>query len=705
MRMITDDAVIERSGVSNETEFGIQFNAKMARILSKQIYSNVIQAPIREIICNAWDSHRAAGKLSTPIRVHLPNQMEPWFEVQDEGLGMDVVMMQVQYTTYGASTKSDSNDDIGGLGLGCKAPFAYTDAFTVTSVHDHVRRSYSLFKNERGIPALALMGEEACDAPNGVTVRVPVKKVDFDRFRTETQQVLRWFDTPFDVTGNSDYKPWLPSKLDVVKGDRWYLMESTYYNRMPSVAVMANVAYPIQAERLDRRFRELLGRNMCVVVEFDNGELEFAPSREELNYDDITIRVLEARLDQVLREARARVDKEFTNCTTLWEARARMRRLAYGGALSTMISILSQSGFVPQFKGEVVTGDTIYLNNAPGFSKELMLPSFALVSETLRAKPVIYVDPNVKAVFVRGDVSDASARCRKAYYHKGAPAYLITGSNQQVDLVLRHLGNPPMILASTLDKADRKVMEFKGNAWRGTHSYYGRKYKSDRWDDTKTLSTAQGQYYVTQLNLDPVNDLDEEIPLSQMVSAAQELGLISTTTRIYGLNKTNSRLVADNHKWVRFDVYFREQVVKRLADPQLMDQVQLQNSLAQIRESVVCSDACAQLNRWFGNHTNVLGKLARDWITAEKQCKTLNNVATLRMAAHIVGMKIPEPQDNTNSLMALHKQVIQQYPLIRMLMNNRYPEEALYKDMVHYVNLVDQVAKSTVDTVDTGMAP
>lgn len=698
MRMATDTAVIERNGVLEENEFGILFNDKMARILSKQLYSNVVRAPIREVCCNAWDSHRAAGKLDVPFDVHLPNNMEPWFEVRDYGLGMSHEQVMKQYRIYGASTKSNSNDDIGGLGLGCKAPFAYTDAFTVTTCYQGVRRSYSMIKNERGMPAVVFMGEQPTDEPNGVAVRIPVRQQDMDRFRTEAGEVFRWFSHRPRILGVRDFSVPKNTPLDMIRGDRWYLMESTYYNRMPSVAVMANVAYPIQTERLDRRFRELLGRNMCVVVEFDNGELEFAPSREELNYDDITIRVLEARLDQVLREARARVEQEFANCTTLWEARAKMRRLSYGGPLSTMISILSQSGFVPQFRGEVVSGNTIYLNNAPGFSKELILPSFSLVSETLRAKPVTYVDPNVKAVFVRGDVSDASARCRKAYYQKGAPAYLITGSNQQVDLVLRHLGNPPMILASTLDKADRKVMEFKGNAWRGTHSYYGRKYKSDRWDDTKTLSTAQGQYYVTQLNLDPVNDQDEEIPLPQMVSAAQELGLISSTTRIYGLNKTNSRLVADNDKWVRFDVYFREQVAQRLADPQLMDQVQLQHSLAQIRESVVSSDACAQLNRWFGNHTNVLGKLARDWITAEKQCKTLNNVATLRMAAHVVGMKIPEPKDQANSLMALHKQVIQQYPLIRVLMNNRYPEEALYKDMVHYVNLVDQVAKSAVDT-------
>ena len=46
-------------------------------ILSSKLYSNPILAIVRELLTNAYDSHKAAGKEDVPIKVNLPSYLEP----------------------------------------------------------------------------------------------------------------------------------------------------------------------------------------------------------------------------------------------------------------------------------------------------------------------------------------------------------------------------------------------------------------------------------------------------------------------------------------------------------------------------------------------------------------------------------------------------------------------------------------------------
>ena len=71
------------SNVGEVGEFRIRNSAKAFKILSDGLYANKIRAIIRELSCNAVDSHVAAGKADVPFSVHLPNQLEPWFSIRD----------------------------------------------------------------------------------------------------------------------------------------------------------------------------------------------------------------------------------------------------------------------------------------------------------------------------------------------------------------------------------------------------------------------------------------------------------------------------------------------------------------------------------------------------------------------------------------------------------------------------------------------
>src|SRR6478735_5428255 len=118
------------------------------------LYSNRELAVIREYSTNAYDSNVEKalrdGHDIEPIQVGLPNAMNPYFTVQDYGVGMSEETMREVYLTFGESSKRDSDDYNGMLGFGSKSAVAYTNTFTVTSV-----------KNGRKVVAVITRREDA----------------------------------------------------------------------------------------------------------------------------------------------------------------------------------------------------------------------------------------------------------------------------------------------------------------------------------------------------------------------------------------------------------------------------------------------------------------------------------------------------------------------------------------------------------------
>ena len=102
----------------------------LMQMLSKNLYSDDIGSAIRECASNALDSHRRAG-VDTPIVVSLKaasyNNYE--FCVEDFGIGLDADDVRNIISKYGKSTKRNSATELGMMGLGFKAPLAYSSSF------------------------------------------------------------------------------------------------------------------------------------------------------------------------------------------------------------------------------------------------------------------------------------------------------------------------------------------------------------------------------------------------------------------------------------------------------------------------------------------------------------------------------------------------------------------------------------------------
>lgn len=328
-----NEAILSNVGAIGE--FRIRNSAKAFSILSSGLYSNKIRAIVRELSCNAVDSHVAAGKESTPFDIHLPNSLEPWFSIRDYGTGLSHDQVTNIYTTYFESTKTDSNAFIGALGLGSKSPFSYTDNFTVTANKDGSKRIYTAFINEQGVPSIALMTDNDTDEPNGVEVQFSVNdRYDFNKFAQEAQFVFTYFKLRPVVSGSSGFKFTDINYVDkdIIPGAH---VTKTVY-RSGSVAIMGNIAYPIDIPNSDKSFTDTL-RNMLncnLELHFGIGELDFQASREGLSYIPSTTEAIKRKLEAVSAQLSVRLGDEANKITNLWE-RATYVVKRYGDSLWT----------------------------------------------------------------------------------------------------------------------------------------------------------------------------------------------------------------------------------------------------------------------------------------------------------------------------------------------------------------------------------
>ena len=319
--MILNNAPVNEAVVSNVGEIGefrIRNSAKAFSILSSGLYANKIRAVVRELSCNAVDSHAAAGKQDTPFDVHLPNSLEPHFSIRDYGTGLSHEQVTNIYTTYFESTKTASNQFIGPLGLGSKSPFSYTDNFTVTAIQNGRKGIYTAVINESGVPSIAQMLEEATDEPAGVEVKFAVNdRYDFDKFAHEAAIVYKFFALRPVVSGNSNFRfaDTEYESRDIVPGVH------SYKGGRSSVAIMGNIAYPVDIPQADQSIaqdvRALLGCGL--EMHFAIGELDFQASREGLSYIPSTIAAIKSKLEQLNAALTVVIAKEADAIANLWD--------------------------------------------------------------------------------------------------------------------------------------------------------------------------------------------------------------------------------------------------------------------------------------------------------------------------------------------------------------------------------------------------
>ena len=265
-------------------------------ILSSKLYSNPILAIVRELLTNAYDSHKAAGKEDVPIKVNFPSYLEPNFIIRDYGLGLSKEGVMEMYTTFFSSTKSDSNDFTGCFGLGSKTPFSYTSSFSVNSYWNGTKYYFIATKKD-GLPHIFFVKEEPTEEENGLEISIPTDKSDgFDqRFFLELSDYLKYIP---EIKINTEKEIMRREPLivrdEVSLYDKERQPSPWETNRRTGVCIIkqGQNVYKV-TEFIDKYFSEeddiktlLYFLNYCdTVVSVPIGTVSITPSREALSQE------------------------------------------------------------------------------------------------------------------------------------------------------------------------------------------------------------------------------------------------------------------------------------------------------------------------------------------------------------------------------------------------------------------------------------
>lgn len=317
----TEPTMVQRLNTGVEQHFTIKATAHSFDILSSGLYSNKILAVVRELSTNAYDGHVAAGKADIPIEIKLPNSLDPIFYVKDFGVGLKHEDVLNLYTTYFESTKSDSNEYVGMLGLGSKSPFSYTSNFTVESIYNGTKNIYVCFKDESGLPSITHLSTEDTLECSGLTVMLAVKQNDYNNFRDAAKRALMYFNPVPVVLGYSGFKPY--TLRHTISGSNWKIRENDYYAYMTGPQVVQGfISYPIDASMLSEHGLSPTAASLSkVAIDFDVciGQVDVAASRESLQYKPRTIDNLAAIFELAAKEMRESFQKSFDACANKWE--------------------------------------------------------------------------------------------------------------------------------------------------------------------------------------------------------------------------------------------------------------------------------------------------------------------------------------------------------------------------------------------------
>lgn len=302
---------IIKSFSSDITKVAIETNPEIIKLLTEHLYSDIPMAVVRELCINAIDANRAANHCPLgDITIHIPTITEPFFSVEDHGIGMTKDEVKYVFTTFFKSTKSEDNENAGMYGLGSKTPLAYTKNFKITSCKNNESNTFVETWEDNKIPEISLIpgSTKVCDK-SGTKIVVPVKSDDFDKFFNSIINVCLFLpDIPkFSNWSESHGNNSLGFSIDYdefLKKVKAYQNTRFVFDPYPSaninskvVLVMGNIGYPVDLSiclesdlQLIKTFYKLIDNvhSNKLIIKANIGDVDVNINRESLRATEKT---------------------------------------------------------------------------------------------------------------------------------------------------------------------------------------------------------------------------------------------------------------------------------------------------------------------------------------------------------------------------------------------------------------------------------
>lgn len=353
-------------------------------LLRNDLYSDKLLAVIREYACNAYDANVSAGKSKVPVHITLPSKLDSTFKCRDYGEGLSKQDIVDIFISYAESTKRNSDRQIGQMGIGSKSAFCYGDSFLVASYNGGTKTVYNCVLDKDDVGDLLVILEEPMKAgdEDGIEISVNIKKDDVETFRNKALDFFRFWNVLPEIDGFTKAeleKRYKDNSKVLFSGTDWTIYEGSgrsYGSSNKGYVVMGNIAYKIDWEnvKLDSIdsadfkvtkdiFRHLIeyfeGCNLVIHAKI--GEVQFAPSREALQYTDRTNSAIIKRVRVMLEEIQKSIQVKISGAKSLSDAFTQYGKIFdyYGGLNNT----------AAYFKDKLVwNGVKINSNGLTGFS-------------------------------------------------------------------------------------------------------------------------------------------------------------------------------------------------------------------------------------------------------------------------------------------------------------------------------------------------
>ena len=678
-------AHMENMGTAKE--FTMKATAKSFEILSSSLYSNPIRAIVRELSTNAYDSHIEA-KNTNPFDVHLPTSFEPFFYIRDYGVGLSAEQVENIYITYFDSNKTESNDLVGGLGLGSKSPFSYTQNFTITAIKNGIKSLFSAFINDDGIPAIVKMGEVSSNEPSGVEIKFAVDK-DFYKFEDEARNVYKYFSMKPNFVGKKiDIATIEFDSKDVVPN--LHILKSNSY-RTNAVVLMGNIPYPIDVPNADKVLGPLkVYQEYAIMIEFPIGEVQFQASREGLHYTKNTIQAIGRKFKELDDSLYSAFKSEMDSIDNVWE-----RSVAFNEKqTSNRIWYNPANRYLKDFPENII--DDIEFNEKTYKKFNLKIEVFEYDSwsqSTKTRKSYIKIHPT-NCIFIHNDTKVGivnrlkhhlkTTRCSKRHY---AIIPLDKSKNVDYNGFYNEIKNPPemcKMLASSLVEMPKKERKYSGTKNIGVMkvvladsvSYdISRRYK---WESIMidTMDQSVTYYYL------PLNGYTPQYQkLTGIVGDAKQLYQYMRESTIpgisninlYGVRKSDIEKIKDLKNWVNLETHIYEVLGNLTSDLLLPNVIYKHYSGA----GFVYQEGISKLVKSNDSKYHQVVNYLKNKNTTFDETKAKRFVRNVRSDLDITNL-VTEAEDKATKL-------LNTYPLLKYI--KTYVTNS--QDIIDYVNFID----------------
>lgn len=632
--------------------------------LLRNNYSDTILATMREIIANGIDVSNGRK-----VDVQLPTKLEPNFIVKDYGCGLSEEDMMGLYTKYGKSTKRDSNNAIGGFGIGRFAPLSYADSFIVMSVCDGQKTAYTIRVDENDDTVVSKMFSESTKEDNGIYVQVPVQIKDIESFESKFKKFSLYLADKINLL-NHEWDQELPT----FSCDSFDYYNKNGYHDYRGITskpyvLMGGILYPVVADSKYPCFKD------GVVYKAEIGEFKLHHSRESLEYNDKTVVALRKASEKIQSDVEKYANDQIKDSKCLYDATkmfAKFKPMLYN-LVGNFKNLKINWGDFP-ISEEVFKFDNC--NQVQKVSKT-MQGNFSV--RTINRSWDFSGEPSDHRYFIIDDgVTPRSPHNRLSWLESNEEVYLINLKQEFMDR-FKAMNDKRISLLSSHERTVSPVKGLggkKGDVKKGdilllekTQNYC---YKiSDFWSEAKEEFSDDQTYYYYVYNANKVELSNGYCQSPSIIDTRLETlrQLDSKIDKVYGVRKKALDKIEKKSNWIRMDK-IEQKIVE---DSPVLKRMK---RFDELRDLVRGYD----LNFM----TRALEKSPSKKIILNFK-KLLNDVKKMERPERVYKINLDGIKIDISKEAKIKEDFLSAYPMVKHLTNSYQRSETIEEDLVSYL--------------------